>query len=135
MPRDLELARYGRPIESVFDLLGHSENDLTAVLGFAMARSARLVSASTGISLDRARVASLWLETADVEGRTDLEIATPEALVVIEAKRAGNLPQERQLRRYARRITTFGGGCRRHVETDPHRRAGSCRQGSTFSCR
>ena len=41
----IELARYGSDVGSVFSLLGHKENDLTAALGFVFGRCPGLLSA------------------------------------------------------------------------------------------
>lgn len=72
----VELASYGRPISSVFDLLGRRETDLTAALGWVLARSRRLRDRF----LDRCAlpiggdIEAVRLETADVDGRTDIEL-------------------------------------------------------------
>lgn len=47
-----ELSRHGKPVVSVFDLLGTQENDLTAASGFTLARSRRLLD----LLLDRLNV-------------------------------------------------------------------------------
>ncbi len=105
------LSLHGRSIETVFDLLGHQENDLTAALGFTLARSPCLVAnvldavgvtASHGMTVVR-------METSGDAGRTDLELEIGELLVIVEAKRGWRLPSPDQLSRYAARA-------RRHKE-------------------
>ena len=108
----VELASYGRPISSVFDLLGRRETDLTAALGWVLARSRRLRDRF----LDRCAlpiggdIEAVRLETADVDGRTDIELVREGALVVIEAKRGWQLPTVRQLATYSKRVVAAGGG-------------------------
>lgn len=89
-----------------------SENDLTAALGFTLARvpefAARLLAelgaaASTEYPVIR-------MEVADSAGRTDLEIDTGDALYVIEAKPGWLLPSRGQLGAYAPPVTARGAG-------------------------
>ena len=69
---------HGRPIESVFELLGSKENDITYSLGWAMAHSAELTSAilaevapsNNSLEVDEIRLQ----ERADEPGITDIEI-------------------------------------------------------------
>jgi hypothetical protein len=111
-PRSLRLWPFVTPVVSVFDLLGMQENDLTAALGFTLARSRRLLDlliqtldlpAGDGPVVVR-------METADEAGRTDLELQTADHLVVVEAKRGWRLPESAQLTRYAARVAAHGGG-------------------------
>lgn len=97
---------------SVFDLWGRDENDLTAALGFTLARSPSLLRLVAGRLLPNADAdrASVRLETSDELGRTDLEIDTGTHLAVIEAKRAWLIPGETQLGAYAPRIKQRVGG-------------------------
>lgn len=100
------LTRYGRESTSVFDLLGHSEVDLTAALGWTLAHSPTLMarlSSRLGISTDVDDL-DVALEVADDEGRTDLELRTGGALVIIEAKKGWLLPGETQLGKYVARF-------------------------------
>lgn len=100
------LTRYGRTVESVFSLLGRSENDLTAALGFALDRSPALLRElwrRLALPGDSDAV-ELALEVADIEGRTDLELRGDSATAIVEAKRGWSLPQARQLQRYVGRI-------------------------------
>ncbi len=41
-----ELVLHARPVETVFDLLGRDENDMTAALSWALSRSSRLLRGS-----------------------------------------------------------------------------------------
>lgn len=105
------LLRHGRPVTTVFELLGGTENDLTAALGFVLTRSqkfrARLCALLAPGKTGEAAVA---LEVRDEAGRTDLELTFDGYTVVIEAKRGWLLPTPKQLARYAPRISAVGGG-------------------------
>jgi hypothetical protein len=114
MPRQarIPLARYERPVLSVFDLLGDSENDMTAALGFVLASSESLLRRLACRILPDADVSTLIIriETPDKLGRTDLELDGGTELAVIEAKRGWLLPGEVQLRNYVPRVHQRGAG-------------------------
>lgn len=107
-----EVTRHGRVCTSLFDLLGEQENDLTAALGFSLARSSTFLARLTQrlVPNAEAELAAVRMETLDDVGRTDLEIETPDRLIVVEAKRGWNLPDVRQLRLYAGRVIEHGAG-------------------------
>jgi hypothetical protein len=109
---DGSMTRYGRDVSSVFDLLGRSENDLTAALAFTLAHSPLLLSLLMGRLLPGAdaATAAIRVETRDAQGRTDLEIDAGPSLVVIEAKRGWVLPCETQLAAYGPRVLARGSG-------------------------
>src|SRR3954467_9701536 len=96
------LTGYGAEVNSVFGLLGHDENDLTSALAFTLANCPTLLAgflrrvspSATDLALEEIGVA---LEVRGEVGRTDLEIAVPGALVVVEAKRGWLLPSTGQL--------------------------------------
>jgi hypothetical protein len=105
-----ELTLYGRPIRTVFDLLGDKENDITYSLGWALAESECLSRAllkdavpSQGrrLTADSVRLQ----EGVSGAGFTDIEILADDGdiHIVIEAKRGYNLPQPAQLEKYATR--------------------------------
>lgn len=107
------LTRYGTEVGSAFSLLGQNENDLTAALGFTMARCT---------ALSNAILRRVWPDFGDDEGisfalevraeigRTDLEVRLPSALVIFEAKRDWLLPTTTQLAQYVSRIHRSGSG-------------------------
>lgn len=108
MPAGLTL--YGRPVGTVFDLLGDKENDITYSLGWALAESERLSSALLGdvvssggaeLTADSVRLQ----EGISGAGFTDIEVLAGdgEVHIVIEAKRGYDLPQQTQLEKYATR--------------------------------
>jgi hypothetical protein len=105
------VSRHGRAVDAVFDLLGYRENDLTAALGFTLSRSPRLVDELLRLfDAETFTPVVLRMETRDESGRTDLELETKDALLVIEAKRGWHLPTTQQLERYADRVIVHGGG-------------------------
>ncbi|MGI8548123.1 MAG: hypothetical protein ACR2M1_12465 [Gemmatimonadaceae bacterium] len=94
----------------MFDLLGKLETDMTAALGYAIARSGGIAESVLRLATDNAVIptptTSVTLEHSRCgEGRTDIEIAVPgRALIVIEAKRGARLPTRAQLALYAPRL-------------------------------
>lgn len=100
------LSKYGSPAETVFDLLGHKEVDLTAVLGWVLSQSPVLLSAlaqERGIH-EPGNEMAVALEVIDSEGRTDIELTTATTKVVIEAKKGWLVPGDIQLTKYTGRF-------------------------------
>jgi hypothetical protein len=107
MPVDLTL--HGRPVGTVFDLLGDKENDITYSVGWAMAQSSELatvfvedvLSPSVPVTVDIVQLQ----EFIPGSGYTDIEMRANEGEIhlVIEAKRGYNLPGIDQLAKYATR--------------------------------
>lgn len=106
------LSRYGRNSRAVFDLVGHGEVDLTAALGWTLTRSPKLLSAFwERLEMPgEAAAVEVALEVADVDGRTDLQLAGDQAMVIVEAKKGWLVPGENQLGRYASRFEPGGEG-------------------------
>ena len=109
MPVDLTL--HGRPVGTVFDLLGKKENDITYSVGWAMSQSEELAEAfikEVLPAVDDVRVDLILLQKGiPGAGFTDIELkgksGDREVHVVIEAKRGYDLPEEAQLAKYATR--------------------------------
>lgn len=110
-----ELTRHSTAVPSVYTLIGTLENDLTAALGYTLTRSPtlrdtilrRVWPTTTPPPTDDATLA---LEVRDAEGRTDLEMRLPGALVIFEAKRGWLVPTANQLAKYAGRIAEHPNG-------------------------
>lgn len=110
-----ELTRHSTAVPSVYTLIGTLENDLTAALGYTLTRSPtlragilrRVWPTTTPPPTDDATLA---LEVRDTEGRTDLEMRFPGALVIFEAKRGWLVPTAAQLAKYAGRIAEHPHG-------------------------
>jgi hypothetical protein len=111
----LPLARAGRPVATVFDLLGEDENDMSAALGYALSQSPALTRAvirdvSDGWEPALALVekqGALALQSAHRgHGITDVELTLGEDFHgIIEAKRGAHLPTLAQLQQYAPLLT------------------------------
>jgi hypothetical protein len=107
MPVDLRL--HGRPIGTVFDLLGTKENDITYSVGWALSQSPGLATVLIEDVLPRADEVLvdvvLLQEGVPGAGFTDIELKINESEfhIVIEAKRGYDLPEESQLAKYATR--------------------------------
>ena len=104
-----ELQRHGRTVESVFGLLGESEDDMTCALGWALSRSPSLLRALlhkldiNGIDTDS--VVIRLQEHEKGGGVTDVEIECPGLFfLIIEAKRGWVLPGQDKLALYANRL-------------------------------
>jgi hypothetical protein len=104
-----ELLLHGRPVPTVFDLLGRNENDMTFAFAWGMARSEGflrdVVRAVTGGDIAAAATVINLQRHDELGGFTDVEVSVPgELLLIFEAKRGWNLPAEGQLRVYAKRL-------------------------------
>lgn len=109
MPR---LLLHNNPVETVFDLLGTKENDLSYSLGWVLAQCPPLINevvrALTGRTVDAAKVEGLEIRLQEHNrkdgGYSDLELIVPgHCYLIIEMKRGWNLPGPVQLARYAQR--------------------------------
>lgn len=105
MPADMHL--HGKPVRSVFELLGDRENDITYSLGWALAccdEFRRRVVAAVVPDVKHPETASVRLQERGSGGITDIELLGPNVHVIVEAKRALDLPGPEQLGRYAERL-------------------------------
>jgi len=102
-----DLHRYGEPVESVFQLLGERENDMTANLGWALSHVTPFLNEVLRILRIDAPAGDVSINLQEREeggGITDVELYSRAGIyVVIEAKRGWILPTEYQLQCYARR--------------------------------
>lgn len=104
-----QLTLHGSTVETVFDLLGHRENNMTFALGWGLSRSdavlqALLARIAPGVSPGSPIVVELQEYEAADRGYTDVEISTPTIHALIEAKRGWKPPEEAQLRQYEDRL-------------------------------
>ena len=104
-----ELYLYNHKIDSVFQLLGEHENDISCSVAWALAKSPSFLQ--TFIQ----RITNHKIKTGDTSihlqqyeangGFTDIEIELPSKIyIIIEAKRGWNLPKRDQLEKYATRF-------------------------------
>lgn len=102
------LILHGRKLESMFELLGRDENDMTGSLGWALSQShSFLVAFLRELRLPAGSAHEVEVRLQQYEagrGFTDIEIELPRKFyVIIEAKRGANLPTRSQLLQYSRR--------------------------------
>ncbi len=104
----LDLTLYGRPVRTVFDLLGKKENDLTYSLGWGLGQSDTFVQRllrEVFADKQAGELQALRLqEFLPGSGFTDIEIETNKVALVLEAKVGWSLPEKAQLERYAPRL-------------------------------
>jgi hypothetical protein len=102
----MKLIRSGREVSTVFDLLGSKENDMTAALAFALAKSSLFLGAFVAdVAGNKHNVADegvISIQTSrSGEGITDIEIEIDQSLfIVIEAKVGAVIPDRAQLSQY-----------------------------------
>lgn len=113
MPRPtIPLLKSGRPVVTVFDLLGRDENDITAALGWGLSRSSSLLDrlGDRFVGGDRGAPAAVRLQHSGGDhGYTDVELLWEHAHLVVEAKRGWHLPGLQQLHRYRPRFASERG--------------------------
>jgi hypothetical protein len=99
---------YNRRLESVFELLGSHENDITYSTGWVLARCPdflRVFLRRIFPAIDTTDEHQITLQDYRKNGGiTDVEIFNLEVHTIIEAKRGWNLPGIRQLSMYASRL-------------------------------
>lgn len=104
-----ELILHGQPVETVFDLLGRNENDMTYALGWGLTHNTAALRAfaakvAPGIELGEPVVIDLQQHDREDGGFTDIEVISPELHVIVEAKRGWGPPSAGQLHRYEARF-------------------------------
>lgn len=109
-----EILLHGKRVESVFNLLGEHENDLTYSLAWALSQSPQFLRGFIRSTLDiQPRIENATIRLQHVErsaGITDVEIESPgEFFIIVEAKRGWNLPERTQLEKYAARRAFSAG--------------------------
>ena len=104
-----ELTLHSNRVETVFDLLGSKEDDITYSVGWGLAHSDALVRAllceAYGRDAEQGEVSVVRLQESETgTGRTDIEVETERLRLVVEAKRGWQLPHRSQLQKYADRL-------------------------------
>jgi len=108
-----ELQLHGKPVQSVFQLLGDRENDLSFSLGWGFARSQKLLQGFLAEVIGKA----IPLENCTIRlqhhgkdhGFTDIEIDAGKVFCIVEAKLGWELPSNQQLSRYLPRFKRANG--------------------------
>src|SRR5450759_2074590 len=104
-----ELRLHGASVETVFELLGRRENDMTYALGWGLARSDPMLRDLLGriapdVPIESPVLIELQEHDTGDRGYTDIEILSPSMHVVVEAKRGWSPPSAAQLHRYEARL-------------------------------
>jgi len=105
-----ELFLHNRKVESIFNLLGERENDITFSIGWALSRSPALLEQFVRIALnvrmpvDVSETVVALQEYEKGTGITDIEIRSPDFHIIVEAKRGWDLPSSSQLNKYLPRL-------------------------------
>jgi hypothetical protein len=105
-----ELFLHNQRVESIFNLLGEKENDITFSIGWALSRSPvlleRFVQKSLNVRtpVDTSEVVVALQEYEKDAGITDVEIRSPAFHLIVEAKRGWELPSQSQLGKYLPRL-------------------------------
>lgn len=103
-----ELFVYNERVETIFDLIGDKENDITKSIAWAFVKCPRLlervIERLLHVNVDADGVVIRYQEFEKDKGITDLEITDNQKFyIIIEAKRGWVLPGESQLRLYSER--------------------------------
>ncbi|OFX17639.1 MAG: hypothetical protein A2Z18_03250 [Armatimonadetes bacterium RBG_16_58_9] len=102
------LLLYNRKLETVFDLLGRKENDVTFSLGWVLSHSRTFLGqlmANLFPHCDCGQPDEIRLQDPGKDGGyTDVEVYTANARIIVEAKRGWSLPGEAQLKLCAARL-------------------------------
>lgn len=98
-----------RPVETMFDLMGRDEEDMTNGLGWVLANSPSFLGLflrHVASQRTRGREARIRLQGRESgSGITDVEIIEPDSsLVIVEAKKGWTLPPKSQLGLYSKRF-------------------------------
>lgn len=109
-----DLTLYGRPVGTVFDLLGDKENDLTYALGWGLAHNEHLARRLLAEVFPQTKIGGLRAvrlqEFEPGGGFTDIELESEHVAIVLEAKRSWDLPTREQLVKYTPRLTQAAAG-------------------------
>lgn len=108
-----QLVLHSRPVPTIFDFLGHKENDMTAALGWGITHNDALMRrflARVAPGLDVAEPIVVELQEHDRAdgGYTDITIKADELHVIVEAKVGWAPPSEEQMRGYEGRFAPVG---------------------------
>lgn len=104
----IDLYVYGRKTNSIFDMLGTKENDISYAIGLGFSKAPQFLK----LYLETIGVKSIKLDSIKIKlqefekskGFTDFEIEQEgEFIVIIEAKKGWNYPSQQQLDKYSSR--------------------------------
>lgn len=115
-----DLYLHNKPIESLFELLGEDENDITFSVGWALHRSKTFLQLflkeAFGIHVNGSQATICLQHHQHKKGITDIEIkVNGQFHLIAEAKKGWTLPKRSQLKKYASRMKKDGWPNRRIV--------------------
>lgn len=111
-----ELLLHNRRIESIFNLLGQKENDITLSIGWVLSRCPTLLTRflrtvhGNRSPRHRGELVVALQEFQKDSGITDLEVRGEDIHVIVEAKRGWTLLSREQLSKYVRRFKASKAG-------------------------
>jgi hypothetical protein len=116
----VELRLRGSGVDTVFDLLGRNENDMTFALGWGLSRNDAILRRFVErVAMDAALEPPVVVELQKYDpadkGFTDIELVSTRLHVIVEAKRGWEPPFEDQLERYEARLARAGRPVQRVV--------------------
>jgi hypothetical protein len=106
----VELTLHGNTVDTVFDLLGRDENDMTFALGWGLSRNPTILQrfvevVAAGTAIEPPVVVELQEHDRADGGFTDIEVLSNGLHVIVEAKRGWDPPSSAQLQRYEHRLS------------------------------
>jgi hypothetical protein len=113
------LTLHGKPVPTVFRLLGSNEDSATKAVGWGLAHSQSFLRgflSRAGVPVSDPAGIAVSLQVRRTEGITDIELrGTNRFHIVVEAKRGWDPPQRRQLLRYVKPLRESQASDRRFV--------------------
>ncbi|HQM80511.1 MAG TPA: hypothetical protein PLX02_02710 [Syntrophorhabdaceae bacterium] len=105
-----EIYLHSRKIDSIFQLLGEHENDISYSVAWALSQCPsylhEFIKQIFGIKVNSTDIEIRLQHHEKARGITDIEIELAnEFYIIVEAKRGWNLPDKKQLKKYAKRPT------------------------------
>ena len=114
-----DLYLHGREVNSVFQLLGEKENDITFSMAWALSKSRPFLDGFLknllGETASGSGASILLQNYEESAGFTDIEIKSEDFLLIIEAKKGWTLPGKAQLLKYAGRFDSSGAPIKRLI--------------------
>lgn len=101
----VELRLHGSTVDTVFDLIGRNENDMTFALGWGLTRNEAILRrfverVAAGMVIEPPIVVELQEHDRADGGFTDVALLSNNLHVIVEAKRGWDPPSQAQLQRY-----------------------------------
>lgn len=115
----VKLLLHSTEVQSIFQLLGHHENDISFSVAWALSKCPNFLTAfltfTVGEEKDLDQVEIRLQDHESKHGFTDIEIELKDRFyVIVEAKRGWVLPGEEQLTKYARKKTFLNSKAPKH---------------------